>query len=54
MNGTISSLGVEPDDVFFAWTVQSNPDQRQVQQTAYRIVVRRTNPGPSAVVWDSG
>ncbi len=54
VNGTVSPLGVDPDDAFFAWTVQSNPDQRQVQQTAYRIVVRRTDPGPSAVVWDSG
>ena len=54
VNGTVSPLGVDPDDAFFAWTVQSNPRQRQVLQTAYRIVVRRTDPGPSAVVWDSG
>ncbi len=54
VNGTVSPLGVDPDDAAFAWTVQSEPGQRQVRQTAYRVVVRRTNPGPSAVVWDSG
>ena len=54
VNGTVSPVGVDPDDAFFAWTVQSSPRQRQVRQTAYRIVLRRTDPGPSAVAWDSG
>ena len=54
VNGTVSPVGVDPDEAFLAWTVESHRGERQVRQTAYRIVVRRTNPGPSALVWDSG
>ncbi len=52
VNGMVDPVGVDPDDCSFAWTVQA--DGRSVVQTAYRIVVRRTDPGRGGIVWDSG
>ena len=51
-NGTVDAVGVDPDDCSFAWTLQARG--RQVMQTAYRIVVRRTDPTRGGIVWDSG
>ena len=51
-NGTIDAVGVDPNDCSFAWTLQARG--RQVMQTAYRIVVRRTDPTRGGPVWDSG
>ena len=45
-------VGVDPDDCSFAWTLQAT--RRSVMQTAYRIVVRRTDPAHGGLVWDSG
>src|SRR3984885_6640103 len=52
VNGLVDPVGVDPDDCSFAWTLQASG--RHVAQTASRVVVRRTDPGHGAVVWDSG
>jgi alpha-L-rhamnosidase len=52
VNGLTDPVGVDPDAVFFAWTLHASG--RAVQQTAWRVVVRRVDPGHVAVVWDSG
>jgi alpha-L-rhamnosidase len=52
VNGVVAAVGVDPDDVHFAWHV-ADP-RRGARQTAYRIVVT-TRPigGKSRTVWDS-
>jgi alpha-L-rhamnosidase len=52
VNGVVDPLGVDPDDCSFAWTLTSTG--RNVRQYAYRITVRRADPGAGALVWDSG
>jgi alpha-L-rhamnosidase len=52
VNGTVDPVGVDPDDCSFAWILQARG--RGEAQTASRIVVRRTDPGQSGMVWDSG
>ncbi len=52
LNGLVDPVGVDPDDCSFAWTLQG--PGRQVTQTAYRVVVRRTDPAHRGLVWDSG
>jgi alpha-L-rhamnosidase len=52
VNGLTAPVGIDPDDCQFAWTLRSGG--RGARQTAYRIVVRRTDPGRRARVWDSG
>jgi alpha-L-rhamnosidase len=52
VNGSVAPLGVDPDDCSFAWT-QHAPG-RNVTQSAYQLVVRRTDPGHAGTVWDSG
>ena len=52
VNGAVNPVGVEPDDVSFAWTLRATG--RAVRQSGYRIVVRRTDPGHVGTVWDSG
>jgi alpha-L-rhamnosidase len=50
-NGVVGPVGVDPDDVHFAWHVVDA--QRGAVQSAYRLMV--TGPGESsATVWDSG
>jgi alpha-L-rhamnosidase len=51
-NGVVEPVGVDPDDCSFAWTLQA--PGRRMTQTAYRIVLRRRDPGRAGVVWDSG
>ena len=52
VNGLVDPVGVDPDDCSFAWTLQASG--RAVMQTAFRIVVRRTDPGQPGLAWDSG
>jgi alpha-L-rhamnosidase len=52
VNGLVEAVGIDPDDCSFAWTIGAAG--RGVVQTAYRVVVRRTDPGHAGVVWDSG
>ena len=52
VNGLVDPVGVDPDDCSFAWTLQASG--RGGAQTAFRIVVRRTDPGHSGLAWDSG
>ena len=51
-NGLVDPAGVDPDDCSFAWTLQASG--RAVAQTAFRIVVRRTDPAQRGLAWDSG
>ena len=51
-NGLVDPAGVDPDDCSFAWTLQASG--RAVTQTAFRIVVRRTDPARRGLAWDSG
>src|ERR1700722_4817792 len=51
-NGLVNPAGVDPDDCSFAWTLQAAG--RAVAQTAFRIVVRRTDPRQRGLAWDSG
>ena len=51
-NGLVDPVGLDPDDCSFAWTLQASG--RAVAQTAFRIVVRRTDPGRRGLAWDSG
>ena len=52
VNGSVSPVGVDPDDCSFAWTLDA--PGRNVTQSAYRVRVRRTDPGHQGTVWDSG
>jgi alpha-L-rhamnosidase len=52
VNGLVDPVGVDPDDLSFAWTLQASG--RSVAQMGYRIVVRRTDPAHSGLAWDSG
>jgi alpha-L-rhamnosidase len=52
VNGLVDTVGVEPDDCQFAWTLRSAG--RGAKQNGYRITVRRTDPGFAGPVWDSG
>ena len=52
VNGLTDPVGIDPDGCFFAWTLQG--PGRAVAQTASRIVVRRTDPTRTGVVWASG
>jgi alpha-L-rhamnosidase len=52
VNGLTNPVGIDPDDCNFAWTLQATG--RGAAQTASRIIVRRTDPGHTGVVWDSG
>jgi alpha-L-rhamnosidase len=52
VNGLTDPVGVDPDGCFFAWTLQG--PGRAVSQTGSRLVVRRTDPTRTGVVWDSG
>ncbi len=52
VNGLADPVGVDPDGCSFAWTLHASG--RAVTQTAYRIVVRRTDPGHRGLAWDSG
>ena len=52
VNGLVDPVGVDPDGVPFAWTLHATG--RAVMQSAYRMVVRRTDPGHAGTVWDSG
>jgi alpha-L-rhamnosidase len=51
VNGQPGPVGVDPDDVTFAWQV-SDP-RRGAVQTAYRLTVTRPGAG-GTTVWDSG
>ncbi len=52
--GTVEPIGVDPDDVQFAWLLSD--DRRAARQRAYRITVTGplTGSDPGSVVWDSG
>ncbi|HLN15686.1 MAG TPA: family 78 glycoside hydrolase catalytic domain [Acidimicrobiales bacterium] len=50
VNGLEEPVGVDPDDLSFAWTLTDR--RRGARQSAYRVVVRRT--GTAETVWDSG
>ena len=52
VNGLSPAVGVDPDDCQFAWTLQAKG--RGAAQNAYRIELRRTDPGHAGPVWDSG
>ena len=52
VNGLNDPVGVDPDGVSFSWNLQASG--RGVRQGAYRLVVRRIDPGHRALVWDSG
>jgi alpha-L-rhamnosidase len=52
VNGLSAPVGIDPDDCQFAWTLRS--DVRGARQSAYRIVVRRTDAGHEGPIWDSG
>jgi alpha-L-rhamnosidase len=52
VNGLSPAVGIDPDDCQFAWTLRAGG--RGAMQQAYRIVVRRSDPGHVGPVWDSG
>jgi alpha-L-rhamnosidase len=52
VNGLTDPVGIDPDGCFFAWTLRS--PGRAVAQAAFRVMVRRTEPTRTGVVWDSG
>jgi alpha-L-rhamnosidase len=52
VTGLADPVGVDPDDCAFAWKLRA-PGRTAMQQ-AYRILVRRQDPGHRALVWDSG
>ena len=52
VNGLTDPVGIDPDDCSFAWRLSATG--RAAAQTAFRLVVRRTDAGSSGVVWDSG
>ena len=52
VGGWSNPVGTDPDDCWFAWKLSA--PGRTATQKAYRVVVRRTDPGHGGVVWDSG
>src|ERR1700722_2549151 len=51
VNGVEDPVGVDPDDVHFAWELDDI--RRGAHQTGYRIVVSAPGPGGgSTTVWD--
>ena len=52
VNGLTNPVGIDPDGCSFAWTLQAGG--RSAAQHAYRVVVRRTDPGHAGLAWDSG
>ena len=52
VNGLTNPVGIDPDGCSFAWTLQASG--RGAAQHAYRVVVRRTDPGHEELAWDSG
>ena len=52
VNGLTDPIGIDPDGCFFAWTLRG--PGRAAAQTGSRLVVRRTDPTRTGVVWDSG
>ena len=52
VNGLTNPVGIDPDGCSFAWTLQATG--RAAAQGAFRIVVRRTDPGHAGPAWDSG
>ncbi len=52
VNGLTNPVGIDPDGCSFAWTLQATG--RAAVQGAFRIVVRRTDPGHAGPAWDSG
>jgi alpha-L-rhamnosidase len=52
VNGLTNPVGIDPDDCNFAWTLRATG--RGAAQTAYRLVVRRTDAGHTGIVWQSG
>jgi len=52
VNGLVDPVGVDPDGLSFAWTLQATG--RSAMQTAYRVTLRRIDPSRAATVWDSG
>jgi alpha-L-rhamnosidase len=52
VNGLADPVGVDPDDCSFAWALHASG--RAVAQTAFRIVVRRTDPAQHGLAWDTG
>jgi alpha-L-rhamnosidase len=52
VNGLTAPVGVDPDDCQFAWMLRSGV--RGARQSAYRIILRRTDAGHEGRVWDSG
>ncbi len=51
VNGAVNPIGVDPDDCSFAWRLRSSA--RGSRQSAYRIVLRRTDPDSNHAEWDS-
>ena len=52
VNGLAPAVGVDPDDLFFAFTL-TDP-RRGARQRAYRITVSSAEPGAGRALWDSG
>jgi alpha-L-rhamnosidase len=52
VNGLTAPVGIDPDDCQFAWTLRAGV--RGARQSAYRVVVHRTDAGHQGRVWDSG
>jgi alpha-L-rhamnosidase len=51
VNGVEAPVGVDPDDVSFAWELDDA--RRGAHQTGYRVVVAASRGGGSLTVWDS-
>jgi alpha-L-rhamnosidase len=55
VNGLVDPVGVDPDDVSFAWTLTTSArGARGAGQRGYRITVHRDDPHHAGPVWDSG
>ncbi len=55
VSGLPDPVGVDPDDVSFAWSLTASPPgARGVRQRGYRITVHRADPFNQGPVWDSG
>ena len=52
VNGLTDPVGIDPDDCSFAWTLRATG--RAAVQGAFRVVVRRDDPGHAGLKWDSG
>jgi alpha-L-rhamnosidase len=52
VGGWPDPVGIDPDDCSFGWKLAS--PERTALQRAYRVVVRRADPGRGGTVWDSG